>query len=306
MQKLIEIGLPSNKAATASSAASIGAHTIEQLPSQSGSSELSFLGSPQAADEIGRLNGYRVLRILGEGGMGMVLEAEDIRLKRRVALKVMKPEVAKKELNRQRFVREAEAAAKVEHDHIVPIFQVGEENGVPFIAMPFLKGEPLDARLKRGRMEMPEIIQIGRQIAEGLAVAHEQGLLHRDIKPGNIWLEEIRTSERASRAEKQQTYRVRILDFGLARLSGDSEHLTQSGTILGTPSYMAPEQARGREVDFRVDLWSLGCILYEMTTGQRPFNGRDTMAIISALALDDPADPRSSTRISQTSSRRSS
>lgn len=274
---------------TASSLSSLSEPTLSNEGTPANSEDLDFLSPPQAPGELGRLNGYRILRILGSGGMGLVLEGEDIRLKRRVALKVMKQAVARKEQNRQRFVFEAEAAARVEHDHIVPIFQVGEENGVPFIAMPFLKGEPLDARLKRGRMETPEIIHIGRQIAEGLAAAHAHGLIHRDIKPGNIWLEDA-----GSRHQQYQSYRVRILDFGLARLSGDSTNLTQSGTIIGTPAYMAPEQARGRrDLDSRVDLWSLGCILYEMSTGQRPFPGSDTLAIFSALALDTPADPES-------------
>jgi serine/threonine protein kinase len=227
------------------------------------------------------LGGFRLVKKLGEGGMGYVFEAEDPRVKRRVAMKVMKPEVAAKESNRQRFLREAQAAALVEHDHIVPILQVGEENNVPFIVMPFLKGEALDVRLKKSRLETNEIIVIARQTAEGLAVAHEQGLIHRDIKPANIWLEE----------SKSAALRAKILDFGLARLSGEEGHLTQSGTIMGTPAYMAPEQARGLEVDHRADLFSLGCVLYEMTTGKRPFVGRDTMAILSSLALDIPVEP---------------
>jgi serine/threonine protein kinase len=228
----------------------------------------------------GTLAGYRLVKKLGEGGMGMVFAAEDIRLKRRVALKLMKPEVAVKEQHRQRFIREAQAAARVEHDHIVPIFQIGEDNGVPFIAMPFLKGEPLDVRLKRARLSIPEIVRIARQTAEGLAAAHEKGLIHRDIKPGNIWLET--TSDGG--------YRVKILDFGLARFSSENQQLTQSGAVIGTPAYMAPEQARGRPVDHRAYLFSLGCILYEMTVGKRPFTGVDTMAILTALALDTPAE----------------
>ncbi len=131
-----------------------------------------FLSPPSAADEIGRLNGYRILRQLGEGGMGMVFEAVEVKLKRRVALKVMKPEVASKEQNKVRFIREAETAAQVEHDNICPIYHVGEENGVPFIAMPFLKGEPLDVRLKRQKpLPIREAVRIGREVAEGLAAA---------------------------------------------------------------------------------------------------------------------------------------
>lgn len=232
----------------------------------------------------GMLAGYRILKKLGQGGMGMVLEAEDVRLKRRVAMKVMKPEVAANETHRQRFIREAQAAATVEHDHIVPIHQVGEENNVPFIVMPFLKGEPLDVRMKRSRLDAPEVISIGRQTAEGLAAAHKRGLIHRDIKPANIWLES---------SDEGGPDRVKILDFGLARLSGEEGQLTQSGAIMGTPAYMAPEQARGKSVDHRADLFSLGCVLYEMSTGKRPFNGPDTMAILSSLALDIPADPSS-------------
>ena len=240
-----------------------------------------FAASATAVKVGGMMAGYRLLKKLGEGGMGMVLEAEDMRLNRRVAIKVMKPEIAAKGIHRERFLREAQAAARVEHDHIVPIFQVGEENGVPFIAMPFLKGEPLDVRLKRARLDLPEIISIGRQTAEGLAAAHEQGLIHRDIKPANIWLEETEAGG----------VRVKILDFGLARLSGDQANLTQSGAVMGTPAYMAPEQARGRAVDHRADLFSLGCILYELSTGKRPFTGPNTMAVLSSLALDVPPEP---------------
>jgi serine/threonine protein kinase/Leucine-rich repeat (LRR) protein len=238
---------------------------------------LDFLAPPQADDEIGRLDGYRILKKLGEGGMGMVLEAEDIRLKRRVAMKVMKPEVAANEAHRVRFLREAQAAAAVEHDHICPIYQVGEDNGVPFIAMPFLKGEPLDARLRRERpLPVTEVIRIGCEIAEGLAAAHAHGLIHRDIKPGNIWLE-------------ADTGRVKILDFGLARSTNDNVQLTQSGAIVGTPAYMAPEQARAQAVDHRADIFSLGCVMYEMATGRRPFIGENTMAMLTSLAVDTPA-----------------
>jgi formylglycine-generating enzyme required for sulfatase activity/WD40 repeat protein/tRNA A-37 threonylcarbamoyl transferase component Bud32 len=242
---------------------------------------LAFLSPAQGPDELGWLGNYRVLSLLGQGGMGLVFAAEDPVLKRRLALKVMKAEVAVKAQNRQRFLREAQAAAKVEHPHIVPIYQVGEANGVPFIAMPFLKGEPLDARLRHSRLDQLEIMTIGRQVAEGLAAAHEQGLIHRDIKPGNIWLE----------AADDSSIRVKILDFGLARLSGEEGNLTQSGAIVGTPAYMAPEQARSKPVDHRADLFSLGCVLYEASAGQRPFTGSDTMGILSSLALDTPEAP---------------
>jgi len=148
--------------------------------------EQSFLSPPQAEGEIGRFRGYRIVRKIGEGGMGLVFEAEDIKLKRRVALKVMRPEIATRDGHRQRFVREAQTAAAVDHVHIVPIHQVGDENGALFIVMPFLKGESLEARLQRSFLGIQEVVKIGWQTAMGLAAAHQSGLIHRDIKPANI------------------------------------------------------------------------------------------------------------------------
>src|SRR5262249_39596456 len=149
--------------------------------------------------------------------------------------------------------REAKVAAALEHDHIVPILQVGEDRGAPFIVMPLLQGESLDARLKRGRpLSVTDILRIARETAEGLAAAHQHGLIHRDIKPANLWLE----------GDKK---RVKILDFGLARADKGDVALTQSGAIMGTPQYMAPEQAAGKkDIDHRCDLFSLGCMLYRM------------------------------------------
>ena len=165
-----------------------------------------FLAPAEGSDELGRLGPYRVLKVLGAGGMGIVFHAEDPQLQRPVALKVMKPALARDERHRERFLREARAAAALEHDHIVTIHQVGEDHGVPFLAMQLLRGETLEDRLQRAEdasppMPVPEVLRIGREIAEGLAVAHEQGLIHRDIKPANIWLE-------------NGAGRVKILDFG--------------------------------------------------------------------------------------------
>lgn len=245
---------------------------------------LEFLEPAQSADELGRLGGFRILRRIGAGGMGLVFEAEEMQLERRVAVKVMKPELARKEQQRERFLREARSAAKVLHDHLCPIYSVTEVNGLPVIAMPLLRGEPLDHRVRRdGFLPWPEAVRLGREIALGLAAAHAAGLIHRDIKPGNIWLEAGQTPG--------APVRVKILDFGLARPAGADQHLTQSGVVLGTPAYMAPEQARGQAVDQRADLFSLGVLLYEMTTGRRPFTGPDTIAILSSLALDEPAPP---------------
>jgi len=265
-------------------------------------SQIAFLRPPRGPDEIGRLGGYRVLKKLGEGGMGIVFEAEDIQLKRRVALKVMKPQVAANERHRQRFIREAQAAAAVEHDNICPIYQVGEDHDVPFIAMQLLKGESLDARLEREKMlPISECIHIGRALAEGLAAAHRAGLVHRDVKPGNIWLlqkEEVGASKDGKKITPKSDpsfSKVKVLDFGLARPASDQRadgqaHITQSGAILGTPAYMAPEQGRGN-IDHRADLFSMGVVLYEMTTGCRPFKGDDTMTILTSLAVDEPAAP---------------
>src|SRR5262249_8373354 len=162
------------------------------------------------------------------------------------------------------------AAAAVEHDHIVRIYQVGEDRGVPFLAMEFLRGEPLDARLKRaGKLPIPEVLRIGREMAEGLAAAHAAGLIHRDVKPGNTWLE----GEPGKGGLGGERGRVKLLDFGLARSTAEASTLTQSGAIVGTPAYMAPEQAQGRKVDARCDLFSLGCVLYQLATGEMPFKG---------------------------------
>src|SRR5206468_2632183 len=148
-----------------------------------------FLAPPQSADELGRLGPYRILKVLGAGGMGVVYQAEDAGLQRLVALKAMLPALAASGSAKARFLREARAAAAIEHDHIVHIYQVGEDRGVPFLAMQFLQGQPLDERLRQGELPLGEVLRIGRETAEGLQAAHERGLIHRDIKPANLWLE---------------------------------------------------------------------------------------------------------------------
>jgi hypothetical protein len=239
-----------------------------------------FLAPPLAPDELGRLGPYRVLKVLGAGGMGVVFRAEDPQLQRLVALKAMLPALAENDSARQRFLREARAAASIKHDHIVTIHQVGEDRGAPFLAMEFLEGEALDERVKReGKLPLAEVLRIGGEIAAGLEAAHEHGLIHRDIKPGNVWLEGKRG-------------RVKILDFGLARTITDDIHLTQSGAIVGTPAYMPPEQARGEKVDSRCDLYSLGCVLYRLCTGELPFKGDNAMSLLMALAIEQPKSPR--------------
>jgi serine/threonine protein kinase len=236
---------------------------------------------PQGPGELGRLGPYIIRKVLGSGGMGLVLEAEDPHLKRPVALKVMHATLAANPAFRQRFLHEAQAAAALDHEHIVTIYQAGEEHGVLFLAMQLLRGETLESRLRRdGSVPVAEVLRIGREIAEGLSAAHERGLVHRDIKPANIWLE-------AGRG------RVKILDFGLVRSKGDgSPPLTGAGAVVGTPGYMAPEQARRSPlVDHRSDLFSLGAVLYRLCTDREPFLGDDSVATLFALASEQPAWP---------------
>jgi WD40 repeat protein/predicted Ser/Thr protein kinase len=276
--RLKQFRLPVNSAVEATTAESPVASAL--APAEQTCELYDFLAPPQGAGEIGRLGSYRVLKVLGTGGMGVVFQAEDVKLKRLVALKAMRPAMAASAGAGQRFQREAETTAAIKHDHIVTIYQVGEDRGVPFLAMEFLEGEALDDRLKReNTLPISEALRISREIAEGLAAAHEHGLIHRDIKPGNVWLEGKRG-------------RVKILDFGLARATGDDMHLTQSGAIVGTPAYMAPEQARGEALDHHCDLFSLGCVLYRMVTGVLPFHGKDTMSMLQALATQHPRSPR--------------
>lgn len=241
--------------------------------------ECGFLAPPQSPDELGRLGAYRVLRVLGAGGMGIVFLAEDQELNRLVAIKAMKSTLAAGVHARQRFLREARAMAAVHHDHIIPIYQIDQAGAVPFLVMPYLDGEMLEDRLLRqGRLPVAEVVRIGREIAAGLAAAHARGLLHRDIKPSNIWLE-------------GESGRVKILDFGLVRTMDDDTNLTTTGAIAGTPAYMAPEQARGDEVDNRCDLFSLGCVLYRMATGEPAFPGRNVVRILRAVANEQPKEP---------------
>lgn len=240
-----------------------------------------FLTPPEAKDEIGRLAGYRVLKLLGKGGMGMVFQAEDPALRRLVALKVMLPDVAAGEQSRERFLREARAAAKLKHDHVVTIYQVGEDRGVPFLAMEFLKGKSLADWLASGKPPtVAETLLIGRQIAKGLAAAHAAGLVHRDIKPANLWLE-------------APAGRVKILDFGLVRMNErDLSLMTEQGAVVGTPAFMAPEQARGETVTPQSDLFSLGCVLYRLATGRSPFAGDSLVAVLSAVLSQTPKSVR--------------
>ncbi|GBD35634.1 Serine/threonine-protein kinase PknB [bacterium HR36] len=222
---------------------------------------------------------FQIRRKIGEGAMGVVLEAEDTRNHKRIALKLMKPELARLETNRQRFLREARIAAGLQHPNIVTIYEVGEFSGTPYIAMEYLVGESLRERLKRhGPLPWREVCRIGAQVAEGLAAAHQRNLIHRDVKPANIWL--------------QHPYqRVKLLDFSLARFQDQDVELTKSGVVVGTPAYMSPEQIRGWELDERADLFSLGVVLYECLVGRRPFSGDDIYAVITQVLTEHPPSP---------------
>jgi serine/threonine protein kinase len=239
-------------------------------------------GPPTAPGEVGVLGPYRVLKALGKGGMGAVYLAVDTRLDRKLALKVMLPEFTADRDAKARFVREARAAAKVAHDHIVTVYEADECNGVPYISMQLLQGYPLDEFLtKKGTPSLRHVIRIARETALGLAAAHKHGLVHRDIKPANLWLE-------------APNGRVKVLDFGLAKPVGTDSDLTHSGTVVGTPAYMSPEQARGLKVDHRTDLFSLGAVLYRLCTGTTPFTGPNVMAVLMALGTEDPVPVRTS------------
>jgi serine/threonine protein kinase len=228
---------------------------------------------------IRRFAGYRILDKLGSGGMGIVFRALDTLLNREIALKVLRREWLADPVARVRFLCEAEFQAAIEHDNIVPIYQIGEDAGIPFIAMPLLKGESLESWFRAGKpMSLSTSILIARQVSEGLAAAHAAGLIHRDVKPSNIWLE----------FDAPGVFRrARLLDFGLARREGGQADLSGFGVAVGTPAYMAPEQIRG-DVCLRSDLFSLGCVLYQLVTGQRPFQGHDAMAVVAAIVADPP------------------
>jgi serine/threonine protein kinase/tetratricopeptide (TPR) repeat protein len=255
-----------------------------------------FLAPPSRPGSLGRLGPYEITRLIGQGGMGVVFLADDAELGRVVAVKVMKPDLARDPFARQRFVREARATAAVSSPHIVTIYRVGQEGDVPYLAMEYLQGEPLDRWLDHMKRLTPaQAVRMGRGIAAGLSAAHEAGLIHRDIKPANIWVETRRSpvgDPGSANTPAPSAPVIKILDFGLARSAQDNLNLTQSGLVVGTPAYMAPEQADGAPVDARSDLFSLGCVLYLLCTGQPPFAGPTVMAVLKTIALREPTPPR--------------
>ncbi len=243
-----------------------------------------YLSPCELPGTLGKLGPYEILEEIGRGGMGVVFRAHDPKLQRIVAVKALAPELARLPAARQRFLREARAAAAISHPHVVTIFAVEgteeaslgtERTTLPYLVMECIVGQTLHDKIKRvGALKVEEIVRISRQIAEGLTAAHRRGLIHRDIKPANILLE-------------NGVERVRITDFGLARTTSDGG-ITHTGEILGTPQCMSPEQARGEIVDQRSDLFSLGCVMYTMCTGVSPFRADNMLAVMKKVCEETP------------------
>ncbi|MGI9471993.1 MAG: serine/threonine protein kinase [Rubripirellula sp.] len=236
---------------------------------------LDYLEPAQAPDSLGRLAHYEILEVIGSGAFGTVLKGFDEKLQRVVAIKVLLPEMAVTSPARKRFLREARSSAQVRHENVVNIYAV-ENDPRPYLVMEYIPGQTLQQRLDdHGPLDLIEVLRLGKQIADGLAAAHAQGLIHRDVKPGNILLD--------TSVDNQ----VKITDFGLARTADDAS-MTQSGMIFGTPLYMAPEQTLGQKLDQRADLFSLGSVLYQMLSGRPPFRAPNTVAVLKRVAEDDP------------------
>ncbi len=216
---------------------------------------------------------YKILEKLGEGGMGVVYKAKDTKLDRKVALKFLPVQLASDGEFKERFKREAQAAAALNHPNIITIHEVAEYETRPFIAMEYVEGESLKDLIARKDLSVGEVLDVALQISDGLAVAHQAGIVHRDIKPQNVLI--------------GKDGRARICDFGLAKAKRDVT-LTQAGSTLGTVAYMSPEQAQGKEVDHRTDIWALGVVVYEMLTGQMPFKGEHEQAVICSILNEDP------------------
>src|SRR5574341_351425 len=216
---------------------------------------------------------YKIIEKLGEGGMGVVYKAEDMKLKRIVALKFLPSSIMASEAEKTRFVHEAQAAAALDHPNICTIHEIDEADGQLSIAMAYVEGQSLKEKIAAGPLKLDEAFNIAMQVANGLQAAHEKKITHRDIKPANIMI-----------TTKGQ---VKIMDFGLAKLAGRSA-LTKAGMTLGTVAYMSPEQGRGEEVDHRTDIWSFGVVLYEMITGQRPFKGEYDQAVMYSIMNEAP------------------
>jgi len=221
---------------------------------------------------------YQIIRELGKGAMGTVYQGHDPEIDRLVALKVLREDRLSSEAFVQRFLKEAKAIGRLSHPNVVAVYDIGQDHGTVYIAMEFLEGDPLSSLVERQGFSLAEVINLGVQVAEALDYAHQKGIIHRDVKPSNIIV--------------QANGQIKITDFGIAHIEDPSATVqTQAGEILGTPAYMSPEQAQSRPVDGRSDLFSLGVILYELSTGKRPFGGTTLGAIFQALIQENPPPP---------------
>lgn len=240
---------------------------------------LEILSPTDQPESIGRLGNYEIRGVIGRGGMGIVYKAFDQSLNRFVAIKMLDPLMAGVAVARDRFAREARAMAAISHEHLVPIYSVEEQRGVPYFAMEYVAGGTLQSRLQAvGRLEVVSIVRIAYQVAAALAAAHDCGLVHRDIKPANILLD-------------RGIERVRVTDFGLARIASDATY-THSGFVAGTPQYMSPEQVRGEACDWRSDLFSLGSLIYTMCVGHSPFRSESLYGSMQRVVHDTPRSIR--------------
>lgn len=229
--------------------------------------------------ELARLGHYRILEVLGRGGMGQVFRAEDMRLKRQVALKVMNKKFSATPNSRIRFLEEARAMAAIDDDNVVTIYEVGESAGTPFMAMELLKGTTLKNVARNDKSNaIGDLIDIAKQLISGLAAAHRRGIVHRDVKPGNVWIE-------------SPSGRVKVLDFGLALASSPVDSLADSSSVIGTPGYLSPEQARSERLDDRSDLFSAGVVLYELACGKTPFAAKKIPEQLIKIVAHDPPRP---------------
>ena len=247
--------------------------------------------APQGEDPlVGQtLDGtYEITRVLGEGGMGRVYESRHARLhKKRFAVKILHQDMARQPEIVTRFQREAEASSAINHPNVVDVYDVNvTADGQPYIVAELLQGEQFGDCLERlGKLPVPEAVHILRQVCQALAAAHAQGIVHRDVKPENVFL----TGNVSELADAH----VKVLDFGISKVAGSGTELTKTGTVMGTPDYMAPEQARGDKVDARVDIYAAGAILYRAVTGRKPFEGLDPMATLTSVLVKEPDRPTS-------------